>query len=64
MSMLWQPIKTAPKDRPVLVWIDGAGAGDPIDCCCVAIWDKSGYWQDSEGSIQQPTFWMPVEPPA
>lgn len=74
--MEWQPIETAPKDTPVLIY-DGS-------MICAASWDwlfsetsphivagkpNSKYWTcvgasgwECENDFEEPTYWMPLPP--
>ena len=52
--MAWQTIKTAPRDRLILLWAE--------DRCWVAWWhnERSDWVIDFEESIGPPTHWMPL----
>jgi hypothetical protein len=53
----WEPIETAPKDRTVLVYDEGA--------VFVSFWfEVRGGWWDNGIVDPPPTHWMPLpEPP-
>lgn len=55
----WQPIATAPKDRPILAW-------DPYEGeVAIVYWDgKVWLWPGGEYRVKV-THWMPLpEPPS
>jgi hypothetical protein len=61
-NMEWQPIETAPRDMPVLIWDDQcvvAGCSKLTGAWFVA--DTYGFCED--GQIYNPTHWMPLPPP-
>jgi hypothetical protein len=62
--MEWQPIETAPKDKPVLIWVDGT------TCIGINTEDDEGpYWNEVRlddgawGGEIYPTHWMPLPTP-
>lgn len=66
----WMPIKTAPKDEPILVslWSYGNPSGRRI--CVMAEWSfQINAWVEFEPSVpfpaalHTPTHWMPLPPP-
>jgi len=63
MGKLWQPIETAPKDRPILLFCGRL----PLVSRWVVPWHGTGEWEGlgQEGmAITPPSHWMPLpEPP-
>ena len=58
--MEWQPIETAPKDRPILLaaWV----AAGPYYVLEVGWWEEDGgHW--AFGSEGDPTHWMTLPSP-
>lgn len=56
----WQPIETAPKGAPVLVWIESGH----YRRCCIARNTPSGWHTDLTWNAYRVTHWMPLpEPP-
>jgi hypothetical protein len=60
--MEWQPIETAPKDRPILIW-----DGENMISAEWGLRANEWTWQLVEGEIQgdsalwtAPTHWMPL----
>lgn len=52
--MAWQPIETAPKDRPILAYLKSAGIQ-------VIRWGRHG-WTNCMWQVE-PTHWMPLPDP-
>lgn len=68
----WQPIKTAPKDRPIMLCVTGflpcVGRWWPVDSCWTTF-DWEGHFESDKetsdhvnGSSYEPTHWMPLPP--
>ena len=64
--MEWQPIETAPKDRPILLaaWV----ANGPYYVLEVGWWEEQDLWEDTRGYWSTPsdgtaTHWMPLPKP-
>lgn len=61
----WQPIETAPKGGPLLLWVDTDDGGEPM----VLYRNADGDWlYDGEPTYcasfyLNPTHWMPLPPP-
>lgn len=70
--MEWQPIETAPKDVPVMIFSTDARWPGVIIAICSSFVDERGnlvavdwgdFWQDGDLDVE-PTHWMPLpEPP-
>jgi len=72
LSERWQPIETAPKDRPILLWgeVDGGERGSSYTtvmaswCSDEGMFGEDGGWlvsftDDCIASVERPTRWMP-----
>ncbi len=70
----WQPINTAPRDKPILVW-GPRSRGSALGMSIIAVWGKAShvplygfvsYHGDPEDTDLIPaTHWMPLpNPPA
>jgi hypothetical protein len=68
----WQPIETAPKDRPILLCVIGylpcTGRWWPLDKCWTSF-DWDGHFETDEelsayvnGTSYEPTHWQPLPP--
>lgn len=59
----WQPIGTAPKDKPLWLYSMGYACG-----AVAGYWNKRGWWSAVGGAgsaLVQPHYWMlRTEPPA
>ena len=65
--MTWQPINTAPKDRPIQVGAWRSSVTDMFWVVEVCQWQPhlfglSGYWQSWERKVP-PSHWREVPPP-
>lgn len=60
----WQPIRTAPKDRDILLLVDIA-IGRPliVQCCWYSVDADDKGWIDANGNVHQGTHWMPLPAP-
>lgn len=69
-SVVWQPIETAPKDKPIMLCVEGflpsVGRWWPVDSCW-ASFDWEGHFESDKemsdhvnGSRYEPTHWSPL----
>jgi len=60
----WQPIRTAPKDRDILLLVDIA-IGRPliVQCCWYSVDADDKGWIDANGDVFLATHWMPLPAP-
>jgi hypothetical protein len=69
-SVAWQPIETAPKDKPIMLCVEGflpcVGRWWPVDSCW-ASFDWEGHFESDKemtdhvnGSSYEPTHWSPL----
>lgn len=64
MTSEWQPIETAPKDRPIIV-SNGEAVGEAQYHESAEGWWWAGYHPTdaSDGCVWQPAHWMPLPAP-
>ena len=66
----WQPIETAPQDRPILGWMPSGGPADAKGGAGLAIVQRDGNgwkvvhdYEDWWWAGYNPTHWMPLPTP-